>query len=66
MTVEQLIEALQAFPATAEIKCGLSIPSLYINTVANLSISGDNVDPKQCRMVRIVTAAPNVRPPEEE
>lgn len=66
MTVEQLIEAIRPFPANAEIKCGLSIPSMYINTVANLSISGDHVDQTKCSIVRLVTAAPNIRPPEEE
>ena len=64
MNVEQLIEALRKFPANAQIKCGISIPALYINTIANMSISGDQVDPSQCQYVRIVTAAPEVRPPE--
>lgn len=58
MNIEQLIEALRQYPANAVIKCGLSVPELYINTVANLSISGDNADPTKCTTVRLVTAAP--------
>lgn len=65
MIIQELIAHLQSFPETAEIKCGIRIPTLYINTVANLSISGDHVDPTKCTMIRIITAAPEVRPPNE-
>lgn len=58
MNIEQMIEALRQFPANAVLKCGLSVPDLFINTVANLSISGDHEDPKQSTSVRLVCTAP--------
>jgi hypothetical protein len=64
MTIEELIEALSNYPADAQIKCGISIPSLYINTVANMSVSGNHVEPQKCDAVRIILAAPSARPPE--
>lgn len=61
MTVRELANALDSFPGDALIKCGLSIPSLYINTVANLSISGNTEDPGKTTVVRIVTQAPELK-----
>ncbi len=61
MTVRELANALDSFPGDAIIKCGLSIPMLYINTVANLSISGDTVDPAESTVVRIVAQAPELK-----
>ena len=58
MTIEQMIEALRQYPGSAILKCGLSVPDMYINTVANLSISGDHADVKQCTSVRLVVTAP--------
>jgi hypothetical protein len=58
MTIEQLIEALRQFPQNATIKCGLSVPDIYINSVANLSISGDHEDASKCTNVRLVCTAP--------
>jgi hypothetical protein len=58
MKVRDLANALDAFPGDAEIQCGLSVPSMYINTVANLSISGNTVNPAETTVVRIIAAAP--------
>lgn len=58
MKVRELANHLDQFPGDAEIQCGLSVPSLFINTVANLSISSDTNDPSEAKVVRIIAAAP--------
>lgn len=61
MTVRELANALDNYPGDAIIKCGLSVPSLYINTVANLSISGNTERAQDSTVVRIVAAAPELK-----
>jgi len=58
MTIGEMIEALRQYNTNATLKCGLSVPDMFINTVANLSISGDHADPTQCTSVRLVCTAP--------
>jgi len=62
MKIAELIEALQKYNAEARVQAGLSIPTLFINTVANLSIVGDQAEPEKCEVVRIIAATPDARP----
>ena len=62
MTILELKQALDQFPDGATIKCGLSIPNLYINSVANMSISGDGETPESSSTVRLIAAAPTFLP----
>jgi len=63
MTIGELREALDKFPEDATLRVGISIPDLYINTVANGAITGNHVDPAQCTEVRFVATVPERTPP---
>ncbi len=66
MTVGELVKALDDYDPAATIEVGLSVPDLFINTRANLSISGNDPNPGRCSIVRIaVTAPPRPLPPGE-
>ena len=62
MKIRELLEALQPYNSEAEIQVGLSVPELYINVKANLSIGGNAIDPGACTVVRIVSTAPPSNP----
>jgi len=63
MTVGEIREALDKYPADATFRVGISIPDLYINTVANAGITGNNVDPGACTEIRFVANVPERTPP---
>lgn len=58
MTVGEFRKALDSYPDGAKIVMGISIPELYINTVAHGKITGDTVDPSQCSVIQILAVAP--------
>lgn len=63
MNVGEIREALDKFPADASFRVGISIPDLYINTVANASITGNTAEAEDCTEVRFVANVPERTPP---
>ena len=62
MTVGEIREALAQYPADAKFRVAISIPDLYINTVANASITGNTVKPEDCSELRFVAMVPERMP----
>ncbi len=59
MKLQELIEALEPFNPDAEMMIGLSVPDLFINVKASLTIGGNTEDPATCNEVRLVATAPS-------
>ncbi|MCI0564666.1 MAG: hypothetical protein MN733_39870 [Nitrososphaera sp.] len=60
MTISEFRAALAKYPADAKLVVGINIPELYINTHANLSVSGNTVNPDECTLVQLLATAPPV------
>lgn len=58
MTIAEFKEALGQYPDDAQLVVGISIPDLYINTVANGSLTGNNVKPDECTKVQFLANVP--------
>lgn len=61
MNVGEFKKALDSYPEDARLVLGISIPELYINTIANGSVTGDHVNPAECTRVQILATAPPKR-----
>lgn len=59
MTRKELQDILDNYPEDATIVVGVTIPDLYINTVANASVSGNNVDTSKCTKVQLLAEVPS-------
>lgn len=62
MTIKEFKEALDKFPEDAKLVVGVSIPDLFINTVANGSITGNAVQPEQVTKVQLLAEVPSRQP----
>lgn len=64
MKLQELLEALKPYNPEAEIIVGLSVPDLFINVRANLSVTCNADDAADCTEVRLITTAlPRPMPP---
>lgn len=58
MTVGEMKKALDTYPDDAKIVVGIQIPDLYINTIANGSITGNAVKPEESTKVQFLASVP--------
>jgi len=64
MTVGEILNALSIYPEDAAFRVGVAIPDLFINTMANAAISGNDLKPGECTEVRLIATVPSRRGPQ--
>lgn len=58
MTIGELKKALDTYPEDATLVVGVSVPDLFINAVANGSITGNAIKPEECTKVQFLAQVP--------
>lgn len=58
MTIGEMKTALDNYPDDAILVVGIQIPDLYINTIANGTITGNAVKADECTKVQFLASVP--------